>query len=936
MNLENIDLKQHIVIKGAKMHNLKNIDVVIPRNKLVVITGVSGSGKSSLAIDTLYAEGQRRYIESISSYMRQFFARLDKPAVDYIKGICPAIAIEQKVVTRSARSTVGTLTELYDYLRLLFSRIGVTYSPISENEVKRHTVSNVVDFIIEQPEGSKIQLGPAFILREAKTIEEELKILLQKGFNRLIINSNLTNIENILENIPQYNTINSQNCHILIDRFIVNQNDLELSSRIADSVQTAFFEGHGECTIFVAPPNSNVYKPFNFSNKFEIDGLSFEEPTPQFFNFNNSYGACPKCEGHGQTIDLDVNLIIPDKNLSLFDNAVAPWKSEKMQIWKDQFIKAAHLFDFPIHKPINKLTNSQYHTLWEGNQHVNGINQFFNMLNANNFDMHYRILLARYKSRVLCPSCKGNRLRPDTEYVKINKTTIGHILNLPIVELKLYFDNLKLNAYHTAIAERIITEINQRINIMVNIGLGYLTLNRPSNTLSGGETQRINLTRSLGSNLSNSMYILDEPSIGLHSFDNQQLIEVLKQLRNLGNTVIVIEHDEDMMRQADYLIDMGKFAGKLGGEVVYANLPIHLNTANTLTAKYLNGSLKIEVPTQRRKFVNRIVIEEATQNNLKNVTATFPLQVITVVTGVSGSGKSTLVKKILYPALQRALKIEGAEIPGQHTAIKGDTNSIFEVEMIDQNPLGKSTRSNPVTYIKAYDSIRDLFCEQNLSKIRGFTAKHFSFNVEGGRCETCKGNGTIEVEMQFLANVKLPCEDCNGKRFKAEVLEVLYNNKNINDVLNMTIEDAMSFFEPRKEIVKRLQPLIDVGLGYIQLGQSSDTLSGGEAQRVKLALYLGRGKALKPVFFIFDEPSTGLHFYDIKILLKAFNALVDNGHTLVIVEHNLDIIKCADWLLDLGPKGGSEGGYLLYEGVPEGLLKCKKSITAPYLKQKLK
>lgn len=921
-------MSDSIIIKGARVHNLKNIDVEIPRNRLVVITGVSGSGKSSLTIDTLYAEGQRRYVESLSSYARQFLMRMNKPDVDYIKGISPAIAIEQKVVTRTSRSTVGSLTEIYDYLRLLFARIGVTYSPVSGQVVKKHEVSDVVDFMLSLPPQTKVQLLIPFKIHEHKHVNDELNLLLQKGYSRLVVNGETQRIEE-----HQITEKNWQNLDIkvLVDRLVINPDDTDLPSRASDSVNTAFYESMGDCIVDVIGD-----RRYAFSNRFELDGMKFEEPNQQFFNFNSPYGACSVCEGFGTVVDLDENLVFPDRELSVYDYAIAPWRGEKMKLWRDQLVRTALDFDFPIHRSIEHLTPQEYELLWTGNEHFEGLNTFFKYVESQQEKVQYRVMLARYRGRTTCRHCKGSRLRKDAQYVKVGGKSITDLVLMPIKELKIFFDDLHLAPHQLAIAKRVFTEISNRVGVMANMGLGYLSLNRLSNTLSGGETQRINLTRSLGSNLTDAMYILDEPSIGLHPRDTNRLIEVLKQLRNLGNTVIIVEHEDEMMRAADYLIDIGPLAGVNGGRLVFAGTPSQLHLATeSLTADYLTGKRHIHIPAHRRKPINRIVIENATQHNLKNITVGFPLNTITVVTGVSGSGKTTLVKNILYPALKRLLEKVG-DAPGKHSAMTGDVNAIKKIELIDQNPLGRSSRSNPITYIKAYDGIRDLFSDLPMSHVRGFAPKHFSFNVPGGRCETCEGDGEILVEMQFLSDVHLVCEECNGQRFKQEVLDVTYKEKNIFEVLELSVDEALEFFADRKDIANKIKPLADVGLGYVKLGQSSSTLSGGEAQRVKLASYLGKGKATQqPILFIFDEPSTGLHFNDINKLLASFNALIEVGHSIIIVEHNLDIIKSADWVIDLGPEGGNEGGYLLFEGTPEDLLHCPNSYTAQYLRERL-
>jgi excinuclease ABC subunit A len=924
-----------IYIKGARVHNLKNIDVSIPRNKLVVVTGVSGSGKSSLTIDTLFAEGQRRYAESLSAYARQFMARMDKPDVDYIKGLCPAIAIEQKVITRTPRSTVGSMTEIYDYLRLLFARVGKTYSPISGRIVKKDDVSDVVSAIAARTNGDKILLLTPFRQHRNRDAREELNILLQKGFSRLYIpgkssGGETLRIEDLLEmddkalkaKLPAGSGIS-----ILVDRLVAKTLDEDDRHRIADSVSTAFYEGEGEMQLEI-----NGTERLTFSNRFELDGLTFEEPVPNLFSFNNPFGACPTCEGFSQVLGIDKDLVIPDKRLSVYEGAIAPWKGEKLIWWKEQFIKAAKKFDFPIHKPIIDLTKQQYKTLWEGNEHVQGINDFFAEVERNLYKVQYRVLLSRYRGRTDCPECKGYRLRKEALYIKVGDRHIGELCEIPVKELSVWFDDLQLQPHELAIAKRILIEVRHRLSTLLDVGLGYLTLARLANTLSGGESQRIQLTRSLGSNLTNSLYILDEPSIGLHSRDTERLIRVLKELRDLGNTVVVVEHDEMMMREADYIIDMGPLASHLGGEVVAAgDYAALIADEDSLTGKYLKGELAITPPATVRKWKQSLILEGARQNNLKDLTVEFPLGVLCVVSGVSGSGKTTLVKQILYPAMQK-LKGEPGDKVGLHKAIKGDLEAVSQVEMVDQNPIGKSSRSNPVTYIKAYDEIRDLYSRQPLSKMRGFQPKHFSFNVDGGRCDTCKGEGEQVVEMQFLADVHLTCEVCRGKRFKEEILEVTYREKNIYEVLEMSVDEALVFFKDEKDILQKIRPLSDVGLGYVKLGQSSDTLSGGEAQRVKLASFLGKGRAQGSILFIFDEPTTGLHFHDIRKLLTSFNALIDQGHSILVIEHNTDVISSADWVIDLGPEAGDGGGNLVYAGIPAGLNKIMESHTGKFLR----
>ena len=925
-----IQRQEGILIHGARTHNLKNVTVTIPRNQLVVVTGVSGSGKSSLTIDTLFAEGQRRYAESLSSYARQFMQRMNKPDVDFIKGLCPAIAIEQKVITRTPRSTVGSMTELYDYLRLLFARVGVTLSPISGKEVKKDDVTDVIKSIQALKEGDKVLLLVPFKQHANRAVKEELNILIQKGFSRIYINKEILRIETLLESDEVLNKIISslkkKVAYLLIDRLVVKGFDEEDIHRISDSAGTAFYEGEGELIVEI-----NGDQQIIFSNKFELDGITFEEPVPNLFSFNNPFGACPTCEGFSQVLGVDADLVIPNKQLSLYEGAVAPWKGEKLGQWKEQFIRAAKHFNFPVHQPIIDLTEEQLEILWKGNNYANGINDFFKEVEQNLYKVQYRVLLSRYRGRTLCPECKGHRLRKEALYVKIADQHIGQLCSMPVKDLKNWFDQLKLNDYQQQVAKRILIEINHRIKTLMDVGLGYLTLNRLANSLSGGESQRIQLTRSLGSNLTNSLYILDEPSIGLHSRDTEKLIVVLKELRDLGNTVVVVEHDEMMMREADYIIDMGPLASHLGGEVVAAgNYEELMADDRSLTGKYLKGTLQIEAPKQLRNWKRSITIKGARQNNLKNISVEFPLNVFCVISGVSGSGKTTLVKQILYPALQK-LKGEGVDKPGIHKSIEGDIDYLSQIEMIDQNPIGKSSRSNPVTYIKAYDEIRELYSVQPLSKMRGFLPKHFSFNVDAGRCDTCKGEGEQVVEMQFLADVHLTCEICGGKRFKEEVLEVTYKGKSIYEVLEMSVDESIAFFSDEADVVKKIQPLSDVGLGYVKLGQSSNTLSGGEAQRVKLASFLGRGKSQGNILFIFDEPTTGLHFHDIKKLLTSFNALIEQGHSILVIEHNTDVIKSADWVIDLGPEAGDAGGNLVYAGTPAGLIKCKESYTGKFL-----
>ena len=915
---------KEILIKGAKLHNLKNITVGIPRNKLVVITGLSGSGKSSLAFDTLYAEGQRRYVESLSSYARQFLGKLDKPKVDNIIGIAPAIAIQQKVNTSNPRSTVGTSTEVYDYLKLLFARIGKTYSPISGQEVKKHTVTDVVDAVMRYPEGTKLLLLAPVSIPKDRTVEQVLKLLLQQGYARILYKEEIIRLEE--DNLPK----NLDNFQLVVDRVIV-RHDEDFQHRLADAVDTAFFEGKGECYI----QEMDGVVQTHFSNRFELDGITFLEPNVHLFSFNNPYGACPKCDGYGDTIGLDEDLIIPNTGLSVYENAIYPWRGETMSWFRDQLVNNAYKFDFPIHKPWFELTDEQKQLVWDGNKYFTGLTDFFKELEEKSYKIQNRVLLARYRGKTRCHECHGKRLRKEANYVKIAGKSISDLVELPIEELQVFFKELKLTDYEQEVAKRLLLEINNRLQFLTDVGLGYLTLNRKSNTLSGGESQRINLATSLGSSLVGSMYILDEPSIGLHPRDTERLISVLKSLRDLGNTVIVVEHDEDIMKAADYIIDIGPEAGTHGGEVVATGTYEELLKANTLTGKYLSGRLTIEVPKKRRTSPHYITLVGCRENNLKNIDVTFPLDMLTVVTGVSGSGKSTLVKKLLYPAIQKELDLGGEKI-GQFTKIEGKYKHLQSVEFVDQNPIGKSTRSNPITYIKAYDDIRALFASQKLAKMRNFQSKHFSFNVDGGRCEVCKGEGEVTIEMQFMADVHLTCEACGGKRFKKEVLEVMYEGKNIDDLLNTTIDDAVAFFQKHKQtkIAEKLKPLQDVGLGYVTLGQSSSTLSGGEAQRIKLASFLSKSDSKEKVLFIFDEPTTGLHFHDIRKLLDSLQALIEKGHSVIIIEHNVEMIKSADYVIDLGLEGGAKGGNLVATGTPEEIAKNKKSYTGKYLKLK--
>ena len=924
----------YIQIKGARVHNLKNIDLKIDRNKFIVISGLSGSGKSSLAFDTLYAEGQRRYVESLSSYARQFLGRIDKPEVDYIKGIPPAIAIEQKVNTRNPRSTVGTSTEVYDYLKLLFARVGKTFSPVSGKEVKQHHVSDVVNFIMSFPANTRFMIASPLKAKNGRTLVQEAELLIQQGYSRLDINNEIRRIDELIKENSE--SCDGTNCNIVIDRATVIDEEDNLS-RIADSVQTAFFEGHGECIVKIYLDGE--IKEEHFSNRFEADGIEFEEPSVHTFSFNNPVGACKTCEGYGKVIGIDEDLVIPNKSLSIYQDAVACWKGEKMGEWKDALVYAAEKFKFPIHKPYYELSEEQKQLLWTGNKYFNGLNQFFKMLEENTYKIQYRVMLSRYRGKTNCPDCRGTRLKKEAMYVKVGGLSIQDLVLMPIDELQKFFLNLELTEHEGKIADRILTEINNRLDFLTDVGLGYLTLNRLSSSLSGGESQRINLATSLGSSLVGSMYILDEPSIGLHSRDTQRLIRVLRKLQKLGNTVLVVEHDEEIIREADEIIDIGPLAGRLGGEVVFQGSHDQLESSSkSMTAKYLTGKEKIEVPRIRRKWSNFIEVTGARENNLKNVNVKFPLNTICVVTGVSGSGKSSLVTKVLYPGIA---KMFGgfSEKTGQHDLISGDLSLITSIEFVDQNPIGKSSRSNPVTYLKVYDEIRKLYSELPASKYAGFKPSNFSFNIEGGRCEECQGEGEITVEMQFMADVHLICESCKGKRFKDEILEVVFEGKNIFDVLDMTVDEAIDFFGTQKpstskKIAKLLKPLQDVGLGYVKLGQSSSTLSGGESQRIKLASFLAKEKG-SPSLFIFDEPTTGLHFHDIRKLLDSFNALIERGHSIIIIEHNLDVIKCADWVIDLGPEGGKDGGKIIFEGTPENLVNIRQSYTGQALKGKL-
>ncbi len=924
LSTETLSTKENILIQGAKLHNLKNVTVAIPRNKLVVITGLSGSGKSSLAFDTLYAEGQRRYVESLSSYARQFLGRLNKPKVDAIKGIAPAIAIEQKVNATNPRSTVGTSTEIYDYLKLLFTRIGKTYSPVSGKEIKKDTVTNVIDHIKSLPEGKKLLLLSPIHLEEGRTMENKIQALAQQGYARVKIEDKVFRIDELTETLPK-------EVFLVVDR-VITRDDEDFYNRLADAVEVAFFEGKGELILEDMENGSTT----EFNNRFEADGITFVEPNVHLFSFNNPYGACPKCEGYGDVIGIDEDLVIPNTGLSIYENAIFPWRGESMGWYRDQLVNNAYKFDFPIHKPWFELSEAQKELVWNGNEYFEGLHDFFGFLESKSYKIQNRVMLSRYRGKTKCSSCNGKRLRPEAGYVKINGVAIQELVELPLHQVATFFDKLELSDYEQKVAKRILIEIRNRLSFLMDVGLSYLTLNRKSNTLSGGESQRINLATSLGSSLVGSMYILDEPSIGLHPKDTERLIGVLQSLCDLGNTVIVVEHDEDIMKAADTIIDIGPEAGTHGGEVVAEGSYKDILVANSLTAKYLNGSLEIPVPETRRQWKNSIKVVGARHNNLKNIDVEFPLGAFTAVTGVSGSGKSTLVKKILYPAMLREIGGYG-EKPGQFTTLEGKFDSIKSIEFVDQNPIGRSSRSNPVTYIKAYDDIRNLYADQKLSDIRGYKAKHFSFNVDGGRCETCKGEGEVTIEMQFMADVHLECDTCGGKRFKKEILEVQFEGKNINDILSLTVDEAMDFFTLHgvNKITNKLQPLQDVGLGYVQLGQSSSTLSGGEAQRIKLASFLVKGTSKDKALFIFDEPTTGLHFHDINKLLDSFYALLERGHTVIVVEHNIDLIKCADHIIDLGPEGGERGGTVVAMGTPETVSETSGSFTAEYLKAKL-
>ena len=927
-DIEKLDPRKYIIIKGAAAHNLKNIDLALPHDKFIVLTGLSGSGKSSLAFDTLYGEGQRRYVESLSSYARQFLGRIDKPKVEYIKGIAPAIAIQQKVNTSNPRSTVGTSSEVYDYIKLLFARIGRTYSPVSGREVKKEGVTDVIDYIKNLPEGTRMEICAVYAIPEGRTFSQALEALAGQGYSRVKVEGKTVRIEDLLSFGADYPY---REFLLVVDRAAASSDEGSLA-RMADSVSTAFYEGGGQ--MLIEMPDTGEKR--SFSDRFEEDGIKFMEPSPHLFSFNNPLGACPVCEGYGRVIGIDEDLVVPNTSLSVFQGAVAPWKGEKMGLWRQAVIDSADKSGFPIHTPYFELPQKHKDDLWHGTRYFKGIDDYFAMLEKDSYKMHYRIMLARYRGKTVCPECHGKRLRKEASYVKVGGRSITDMVDMPLDELRAFFSSLKLGEYENKVAGRLLTEINNRLDFLTEVGLGYLTLNRASSTLSGGESQRINIATSLGSSLVGSLYILDEPSIGLHQRDTERLIGILKKLRDVGNTVVVVEHDEDVMLASDLLVDIGPMAGSEGGEVVFCGPPSQIRDADTLTARYLRGDLEIEVPSSRRPVRKFIEIKGAKENNLKNIDVRFPLDMLTVVTGVSGSGKSTLVRRILYPALAKILS-ETSERVGSHASIEGDVDAIGSVEMVDQNPIGKSSRSNPVTYVKAYDDIRDLFASQKLSKIRGFSAQHFSFNVDKGRCPVCKGDGEVVVQMQFMADVHLECEACGGKRFKREVLEVRYQDKNISDILEMTVDQAIDFFRlhGNDKIVEKLEPLSDVGLGYIHLGQPASTLSGGEAQRIKLASFLGKGKVPVKTLFIFDEPTTGLHFHDIKKLLASFDSLIRRGHSIIVIEHNPDVIKCADYVIDLGPEGGNDGGRLVFAGTPEKLVGCSGSYTAKYVAPKL-
>jgi excinuclease ABC subunit A len=947
------DPQKHIIIKGTRVHNLKNLDVAIPKNKLVVVTGMSGSGKSSLAFDTLYAEGQRRYVESLSSYARQFLGRMNKPDVDYIKGIAPAIAIEQKVITSNPRSTVGTSTEIYDYLKLLFSRIGKTISPISGNLVKKDSVTDVINFIMSLPTDTQVTILCPLYPHNNRSLKEELAVLMQKGFVRVEYLQKLSRIETLLEDMSivddgqwlkdevkgdkatnESATSAHQAVRIVIDRITKNEED-ETYSRLADSIQTAFFEGKGDCYVRYQEPDAEKENERFFCDRFELDGIKFEEPTANFFSFNNPYGACKRCEGYGKVIGIDEDLVIPDKSKSIYEGAIAPWRGEKMREWNDNLIKSALKFDFPIHRQYNQLTEKEQRLLWTGNKYFRGLDEFFKEMEAQTYKIQYRVMLSRYRGKTTCPECKGSRLRQDASYVKIDGKSITDVVLMPLDKALDFFSNLKLSETDVTVGKRLLMEITNRLSFLNDVGLSYLTLNRLSNTLSGGESQRINLATSLGSSLVGSIYVLDEPSIGLHPRDTQRLITVLKSLRDVGNTVLVVEHEEEIMKAADHIIDIGPAAGTHGGELIFTGTYDEIiKDDNSLTGRYLSGKEEIAIPDHRRKWHDFIEIKGGRENNLQHVDAKFPLGVLTVVTGVSGSGKTSLVKRILAPALQKTLGNYSGEQTGSYDSIEGDYAKIEQVELVDQNPIGRSSRSNPVTYVKAWDEIRNLYAAQPASKAAGLKPSAFSFNVEGGRCDVCQGEGEVKIEMQFMADIFLTCETCGGKRFKQHILDITYLDKNVSEVLEMTIDEGLEFFKKEPKIIAKIKPLVDVGLGYVQLGQSSNTLSGGEAQRIKLASFLVKGNNTHKTLFIFDEPTTGLHFEDIKKLLKSFDALLDHGNTIIVIEHNMDVIKCADWVIDIGPEGGDKGGKVVFEGLPEDLIKVKDSYTGKFLKER--
>lgn len=948
------DPQHNIIIKGTRVHNLKNMDVAIPKNKLVVVTGMSGSGKSSLAFDTLYAEGQRRYVESLSSYARQFLGRMNKPDVDYIKGIAPAIAIEQKVITSNPRSTVGTSTEIYDYLKLLYSRIGKTISPVSGGIVKKDSVTDVINFIMALPDDTQVTVLCPLYPHNNRSLKEELAVLMQKGFVRVEYQQKLSRIEALLEDetivddgswLVEVKDEGGSTTHhspltihhavkIVIDRITKNDED-ETVSRLGDSIQTAFFEGKGDCFVRYIQPVADEEEERFFCDRFELDGIRFEEPTPNFFSFNNPYGACKRCEGYGKVIGIDEDLVIPDKSKTIYEGAIAPWRGEKMREWNDELVKHSLKFDFPIHRQYNQLTPKEQQLLWTGNKYFRGVDDFFKEMEAQTYKIQYRVMLSRYRGKTTCPECKGSRLRQDASYVKINERSITDMVLMPLDKALEFFNTIQLNENDAKVGKRLLMEITNRLSFLNDVGLSYLTLNRLSNTLSGGESQRINLATSLGSSLVGSIYVLDEPSIGLHPRDTQRLISVLKSLRDVGNTVLVVEHEEEIMKAADHIIDIGPAAGTHGGELMFSGTYDEiLKDDNSLTGRYLSGKEEIAIPATRRKWHDFIEIKGGRENNLKHVNAKFPLGILTVVTGVSGSGKTSLVKRILAPALQKVLGNYSGEQTGSYDSIEGDYQKIEQVELVDQNPIGRSSRSNPVTYVKAWDEIRNLYAAQPVSKAAGLKPSAFSFNVEGGRCDVCQGEGEVKIEMQFMADIFLTCEACGGKRFKQHILDVTYNEKNVSDVLSMTIDEALEFFAKESKILAKIKPLVDVGLGYVQLGQSSNTLSGGEAQRIKLASFLVKGNNTHKTLFVFDEPTTGLHFADIKKLLKSFDALLEHGNTIIVIEHNMDVIKCADWVIDIGPEGGDNGGKVVFEGLPEDLIKEKNSYTGKFLKER--